>query len=336
MKKCQGYKTKFSRKISTNNFLKQIFRRFVLSKQSNTARFSHIRNRRYRTRKKKTILRNKFFWFAILFLFIFLFSFYFLIFFSVFQIKEIIISDGVRISKEDIRERVEEEITNKILFFETKSIFLVNNREIIKSVLGGFPAIVEIKISKNFPNSLNVSIVERSEAVVFCQLVSLGETLIVNDSTTTEANFDEIERSPDSIEDMAGEEECFLLDNQGIIFYSAESDQEKLEIRNLCLTEKIALGDRVVEKEKLDEILGIAFEIKQGLKIPIDLLEIASNDRLNVKTSQGWEVYFNLDEDTDWQVVELDLLLQKKISLEERGLLEYIDLRYSKVFYKYR
>ena len=61
---------------------------------------------------------------------------------------------------------------------------------------------------------------------------------------------------------------------------------------------------------------------------------IVSEERLNVKTSEGWEIYFNTADDLDWQVQELALVLEKQITPEKRRNLEYIDLRFSRVYYK--
>jgi len=55
---------------------------------------------------------------------------------------------------------------------------------------------------------------------------------------------------------------------------------------------------------------------------------------LDAETTEGWTVRFNLKGDLDWQVTELRLALEKQISPEKRKSLEYIDLRFSRVYYK--
>jgi len=55
---------------------------------------------------------------------------------------------------------------------------------------------------------------------------------------------------------------------------------------------------------------------------------------LDVKTAEGWEIYFNLEENLSWQLTQLYLLLERKISPEERRTLQYIDLRFNKIYYK--
>ena len=267
----------------------------------------------YRIRRKKSILKNRFFQYGVLFSILFISIFYLLIFSSVFQIEKIVITGEDKVSAEEIKTAVEKEIQRKILFFSTKSIFLANCQKITKSVLNNFPTIAKIEISRGFPRVLNVVVIERLGIACWQQ-----------------------------------EEQYFLLDDKGIIFdplYQKigvgarkifEENPKLLKIESRTQDRELKPGDRVIEKEKIAEILWIISELKQNLKIAVDLAEIVSEERLNVKTNKGWEIYFNTKEDINWQITEIDLLLQNKIPLEKRDALEYIDLRFSRVYYKYR
>ena len=115
----------------------------------------------HRIKRKKPILKNRFFWLGIL-IFVFVVSLsYFLFFSEIFQLEKIIVTGEEKVSKEDIKLVVEEKIEKKILFFKTKSIFLVNISEIKKDILGGFPQIAEVEIKRSFPDALNIVVVER-------------------------------------------------------------------------------------------------------------------------------------------------------------------------------
>jgi hypothetical protein len=71
--------------------------------------------------------------------------------------------------------------------------------------------------------------------------------------------------------------------------------------------------------------------------MPIVEISIISNERLNIKTFEGWLIYFNPKEDLDWQTQKLDLVLEKQIPLEKREELEYIELRFgNQAFIKYQ
>ncbi len=278
----------------------------------------------HRIRRKKSILKNRFFRQVILFSILAISVFYLLIFSATFQIENIIISGEEKVSKQGIKGVVENQIAKKILFFPTKSIFLANFKKIREDILNNFPTIAEIEMRRGFPAALNVVVTERLGTGVFCQ----GQ-------------------------------QCFLLDSEGIIFDPHylnigvgasphypnigvgageifEENPKLLKIESRAHDIQLKPGDSVIEKEKLTQILEIISKLKQDLKISCDLAEIVSGERLNVKTNEGWEIYFNPTEDINWQITELDLLLQNKIPSERREILEYIDLRFSRVYYRYR
>ncbi len=71
------------------------------------------------------------------------------------------------------------------------------------------------------------------------------------------------------------------------------------------------------------------------MKLKIEEFNISSPTRLDVKTIEGWWVYFSTAFDIDLQITKLNLLLEKEISQEDRGVLKYIDLRFKdRAYYK--
>lgn len=94
------------------------------------------------------------------------------------------------------------------------------------------------------------------------------------------------------------------------------------------------LGERIIEKEKLSQILEIQSGLRD-LKNEIVLVEVVNSQRINVKTFEGWQVYFNSQNNISEQIFNLNLVLKEKISPEKRRNLEYIDLRFgNQVYYK--
>ncbi len=243
----------------------------------------------HRIKRKKSILKNRFFWLAVLILTVVVLLSYFLFFHSFFKIDKIEIFGNEKLKTEQIESLIEKD----------KNIFLFNIDKNKKKILENFPEITEILLEKDFPRSIKIQVEERKPVAVFCQ-----------------------------------NEECFFIDKAGIIY--EKTDRTKtLRIENLTLGKELKLGDRAVEKEQLSQILKIETKLKQDLEIQIELAEIVSDRRLNIKTSEGWEIYFNLQEDIDWQLTELALILKEKISPEKRGEIKYIDLRFEKVFIQY-
>lgn len=251
--------------------------------------------KRYRPkiRKKKSILKNRFFWEVILFLVFVGISFYILIFSPLFQVKEIVVSGNERVSGEKIKTIIWANLERKKLFFSTKSIFLVNLNRTKRDILDKFPQIDEVEASRGFPNVLNVLVKERREIAAFLQ-----------------------------------NEKCFLLDQEGIIFKECglENDLVKIiEKRNKDSSP--SLGDRVLEKEYLDSILKIKNYISEKFDFKVkEFLVLA--DRLTVRTSENWEIYFDPQGDLNWQLTKLNLVLKQKIPPERRKDLEYIELRF--------
>lgn len=248
----------------------------------------------YRIKKQKSIISYRFFWLGVLF-FVILFSIlYFLFFSQTFQIEKIIVTGEEKVAKEDFKLLVEKKLESKILFFKTKSIFLVNLNEIKKDILNNFPQVAEVEIGRGFPDALNIVVVERFGLDVWCQT-----------------------------------EQCFLVDNEGVIFEEIfDIDPEAFKIKNLAQVSELKLGDKVIEKEKLNQILDIESKLRDNLKIPLTAVAIISEERFNIKTLEGWEIYFNPEGDIEWQLTKLGAVLEEEILPENRKNLEYVELRF--------
>jgi len=97
------------------------------------------------------------------------------------------------------------------------------------------------------------------------------------------------------------------------------------------------LGNKVIEKEFLSSILDTESKLENNLKIPVEEVLVVSDERINLKTSEGWEIYLNPKGDVDWQLTKLSEVLEKEIPLEKRGNLQYIELRFGNFApYKYQ
>ncbi len=253
--------------------------------------------RPHRIRRKRQILKSRFFWLPILFLIISGGIFYFFVLSDFFQIKKIIITGEQKVSSQNIKSVVESELGGKILFFGAKNIFLVNSNKIRENVLKKFPQIEEVEIRRGFPDTLNLVVAERKEIGIFCRDIN-----------------------------------CFLLDHKGVIFEPASSESPLLKFQNQVLAEELDLGKKVIDKGIMDSISEIGSKLREDLKILLKEVSIMSSERVNVKTADGWEVYFNPKKDLDWQIKELAAILENRIPLEKRKNLKYIDLRFDKVY----
>ena len=287
----------------------------------------------YRIKKKKSIFRNRFFWLTILVSVLAGGIIYFIFFSNFFQIKEINIIGTKKLSADSVRSLTEENIKRKFLFFDTKSILLVKEEEVISKLSKYFPQIDEIDLKNKYPDILILEIKERESIGCFCQ-----------------------------------DSRCFLIDRKGIIFEEADDtcsldlviaggtpdissiplviaggtpdiSSILLVIRDFGSNAPMNLGEKALEEPLVSSINKIRNIIKESLQININEFNITEvqNRKLAAKTVTGWDIYFNPMGDIDWQLTKLAQVLEKEIPPETRGSLEYIDLRFGNFApYKYR
>lgn len=225
-----------------------------------------------------------------------------LILFSPFlQINDISVSGNERIPAAEIQNFIWPEVEKSFPFgLKTQNLILADPLSIKTRLLEKFLLIDELNVKKLWPKSLVVEIKERKTVSLWCW-----------------------------------ETNCFALDKKGVIFETASEDQAGLVIKSKQPKNEISTGKKVMEEKILEQILFIRQTMSQKAKIEAREFTLFENDqRLNAKTNEGWEVFFDLKGDVNWSLVELELVLEKELPLEKRGSLEYIDLRFSKVYYK--
>lgn len=184
-----------------------------------------------------------------------------------------------------------------------KNILLIDLDKTKEKIFQEFPKIAEIKIKRKLPDALNLVISEREGVVIFCQ-----------------------------------SDNCFLLDKEGIIFAPMVEEIKLLKIRKTEIESllDLKLGERVLEEILVSSVLEIKFKL-DDLKILLAEFVIISDDRLNVKTLEGWEIYFDPKGNLTWQITKLKAVLKQEIPTEKRKNLEYIELRFGNLApYKYR
>jgi cell division septal protein FtsQ len=256
----------------------------------------------HKVKRKKPFFRNRFFWVALLILITFGALFYLFFFFSFFQTKEIKISGNQKIKTSDLEKEINPLTVKKFWNISTRSIFLISSSRIKTELLKNFPLIGSINIHKKFPDSLILEIEERKPVADFCL---------------------------DSL--------CFLADQKGIIFENSDGVSKNfIKIRDTQQKPVPSLGEKVVDENVLNFALKVKTKLEERLKIDAEEFTLISPERLNLKTSEGWEIFFDLKSDLTWQIEKLILVLESEIPPKKRGNLEYIDLRFSRVYYKYR
>jgi len=264
-------------------------------------RFKKFRIRKFK--KRKSILRNRFFWDFILFLTLGCLIFYFLFLSEVFKIKEIKIATSDEIPKKEILAFLEKELDIPFFhFFKKNTFFLINSKKIENEISNRYPEIKEVNLKKKFPKTLILEVEKRKAVGVWCGV----------------------------------ENKCFLIDKKGTIFQTASVSEEKDNLV-LIFSENYGikeLGEKIIPEEKMSQILKIKNILEKEMGINTEKFTLKTPERLNVKTTEGWEIYFDLSGDINLALTKLSLLLEKEVPPETRKNLQYIDLRFSKVYYK--
>ncbi len=200
------------------------------------------------------------------------------------------------LSKEIGKDEVRNEIKAEIDLMQ--NIFLANTGKAGEILINRFPKIDNIQIKRKFPDKVNIFIEERKPIATF--------------------RF---------------ENEYFNIDKKGIAFerISPELVYLPLVIIQADLNQ-INEGDAALSSGNAIKLTAIINEFSNKLKIEVESINIVSDYRADVKTKEGWQAYLSLNNDIAWQMEKLDTLLKEKIPPKDRIYLNYIDLRFDKVY----
>jgi len=244
----------------------------------------------------KRKFKKKNFWISLLLLLILLALVYFFYFSGFFAIEKISLSKNAL--SEYYSEIIKKELDNYLGY----NLLFLNAGKIEKMILNEYIFLKEANIKRKLPDEFILQISERKPLIVFCS-----------------------------------HEECFFLDKEGIAFKKNDLEEKKDKITTVFLTEAEGFGskkegDIFLEKDKLDKIVFLKERLENDLRLTKIIL--TGDNRLNIKVERDWEIYFDLLSDIELALTKLKLLLEKEIPPSKRGDLQYIDLRFSKVYYK--
>jgi cell division septal protein FtsQ len=271
-------------------------------------RKKHVRNKINKNKPKKSIFKMPIFWFFLLSLIVFSAGIYFCLFFSKIQIKNITISGNQKVNLQELEKIIDNSVKKNFINFKelkisSNSFFLTNTKNIQHEILNYSPVIKKVTVSKKFPESLNVLIEERKRIAIFCQ-----------------------------------NEKCFNIDDTGIIFENSIYPTENIFIvRQAKNIDCLNLGTNVISENLIKTITEIEKSLKNNFQINLIEALIINSIRMDIKTEEGWQIYFDTTEDSNinLQLTKLNLLLKDEITPDIRQNLEYIDLRFKdRAYYK--
>ena len=123
---------------------------------------------------------------------------------------------------------------------------------------------------------------------------------------------------------------CFLVDNNGIVFEPLTILPQDVTIVRQAINDKqVFTGENVVAQNMMDAIYKIQKSLKDNFQINLLEALISTPVRLDIKTGENWQIYFDLDAraNIDSQIEKLNLLLNSDHLATSRKNLKYIDLR---------
>lgn len=223
-----------------------------------------------------------------------------------FKIHSVVISPVKRIQEADVRDYVDNFLDQKILFFIPKNyIWLTSSKDLMAGLKLSFSAIKDVRVEKDFPDGLAITIHEYDAWGVLCH------------------------GSP---------EECFWIDQEGIAFDNAPGFSGIIVPK---IRDERVRTYAVQERQLSPELMRlIAFFNEKA--VSDDALQsvqftIAEKDQtLRVRTRLGWEILLLETTNPEDAYKNLQVALRNEIK-DKITNLEYVDLRFgNRIFYKFR
>ncbi len=227
------------------------------------------------------------------------------------DINSVQISGTDKLGVANISETIDAALRGKYAgLFKKNNIILASKNNIEKVLTDRFKKIESVEITKKFPDELLIDIKERQSSLVFCS----GES-------------------------------CFVIDNSGQAYASADFESNELDEQNLSILRDLSRKPVAMEDVSINvSLLQFIADIKNRLRTDLDLEikpewstpTVVSGD-LRAETAQGWKIYFGEDVGANKEMEMLKTVLNNSIDKTKQADLEYIDLRLNnKVYYKFK
>jgi cell division septal protein FtsQ len=251
----------------------------------------------HRAKRKKPLYAKPLFWKLTTGIFLIGGAVWVVCFSPALEVKTIEVAGTDKINNQSCVKMIEEQVAKKIASFDSKSILLFDMDQVKKDLLARFPQAQNIEIERQFPSKIIASVEERHGVAIF---------------------------------ESAGK--YFSLDSNGIAFEEAAQVGDLLKINDG--NAKIEIGKGAVSQEMLNGILRIKGEIDSSTDIVITAAFIATPERVNIQTKDGWYAYFNPLKDIDNQITKLKAVITDESFKAKATNLEYVDVRFTRVYLK--
>lgn len=217
------------------------------------------------------------------------------------QIKEIRFSGLEALVEKELTDAIWKKLEGEYVFFiPRRSIILAGGNALGGELQSVFPRIKNVSLRKVFPRTLEISVEERKIFGILC-----------------------------------GQSQCAYIDISGFAYETAPNSTGSLILKIQSDVDEITVGSQAVEPVLMERFGLLGEELKKiGLEVIGYEISQKNPRDIRAKTSEGFEIIFNRDDDFQSIFRVLKSVLDEEIR-DKRSKIEYIDLRFgNKVFYK--
>jgi cell division septal protein FtsQ len=256
--------------------------------------------RPYRAKKKKTFLFKAPFWFSLILLAAFGGGISFACFSPWFQVKDVKITGANIANGSGLTNLLRASAQKQLAFLPSKSILLFDMQAAKRELLKQFPEVADIQIKRQFPGTIYAAVLERSPIAAL--------------------------RAADGSWD--------IVDDTGIYFKKSQDLAGLFEISAGLSRNSVNVGQAAIDKSLLQKILRTKVSIENDASIPLAGAAIINRERVDFTTVDGWRIFTNPQGDLDWQVSKLQAVTSDQAFAAQRKNLDYVDLRFTRVYVK--
>lgn len=249
-------------------------------------------------------------------------SVYLFFFTSALNVKNITVIGNKAIDENAIRETASAVTGKKIMGIFNNNILLVKTSEVESAVKNKFAGISGVSVAKKFPRTLEIAITEKPIDISWCNRIKIDR---VSGSGQKPENNALLETA-----------QCYFGDENNIVYEKVPDGFLTGSVR-VFRDDPISINAKMGDNALTDFIRELAanFNRKTGLNLDYFYLPPLDSRELHLATSEGWQIYFDLNRNADDQLWVLNNVLKNTIPDSEKKSLDYVDLRViDRVIYK--
>lgn len=235
---------------------------------------------------------------------------YQMFFSGILKVERVSIEGAGILTSEEIERVVREALVERVwAVFPQDNFVLLSTRRLERRLLGVSPLIRQVTVEKRFPDTLNISLLERGSFLFWCPK----------------------------------EESCFLIDEEGTLLDWSGAREEK-RVPHLFLVDEsgkaVSVGDHIMASEILSFTKGLPQAFLEQADVVIrEHIFVPSKyaDEFRIETDKGFSLRISTEIPIEQTLNTLRIVREKAIPQERKSDLVSVDLRIpGKAFYQLR